>query len=96
MDEEYLYDGNVVEGFVVEDNAGYMVKFKCYYYHLWKHMRSVAQEVFRSGQYRRMGSLLTPLENKFYGFCKEIRDREHPNHIIPLRDMFMQQLIESK
>lgn len=96
MDEEYLYDGNVVEGFVVEDNAGYMVKFKCYYYHLWKHMRSVAQEVFRSGQYRRMGSLLTPLENKFYGFCKEIRDQEHPNHIIPLRDMFMQQLIESK
>jgi len=62
MDEEYLYDGNVVEGFVVEDNAGYMVKFKCYYYHLWKHMRSVAQEVFRSGQYRHMGSLLTPLE----------------------------------
>ena len=96
MDEEYLYDGNVVEGFVVEDNAGYMVKFKCYYYHLWKYMRSVAQEVFRSGQYRHMGSLLTPLENKFYGFCKEIRDREHPNHIIPLRDMFMQQLIESK
>ncbi len=95
-DEGYLYDGRHIEGFVVEDSVGYMVKFKGYYYHLWKHMRSVAQEVFRSGQYRRMGSLLTPLENKFYGFCKEIRDREHPNHIIPLRDMFMQQLIESK
>lgn len=95
-DEGYLYDGRHIEGFVVEDSVGYMVKFKGYYYHLWKHMRSVAQDIFRSGQYRRMGSLLTPLENKFYGFCKEIRDREHPNHIIPLRDMFMQQLIESK
>ena len=95
-DEDYLYNGNYIEGFVVEDNAGFMVKFKGYYYHLWKHMRSVAQEVFRSGQYRRMGSLLTPLENKFYGFCKDIRDQEHPNHIIPLRDMFMQKLIENK
>ncbi len=60
-------------------------------------MRSVAQEVFRSGQYRRMGSLLTPLENKFYGFCKEIREQDHPtHHIIALRDMFIRQLIESK
>lgn len=95
-DESYLYDGKYIEGFVVEDSVGYMVKFKGYYYHLWKHMRSVAQEVFRSGQYRRMGSLLTPLENKFYGFCKEIREQDHPTHIIALRDMFMQRLIESK
>ena len=90
-DESYLYDDKHIEGFVVEDSVGYMVKFKGYYYHLWKHMRSVAQDVFRSGQYRRMGSLLTPLGNKFYGFCKEIRDQEHPTHIIALRDMFMQQ-----
>ena len=42
-----------------------------------------------------MGSLLTPLENKFYGFCKDIRDQEHPNHIILLRDMFMKTIVAS-
>ena len=43
-----------------------MVKIKLDYYKLWKHMRGVAQSVFRSGYYRRMGSLLAPLQNQFY------------------------------
>jgi hypothetical protein len=52
-------------------------------------MRSVAHSVFRSGQYRYMGSLLTPLENKFYGFVKELaNDENHPTNIIELRDLF--------
>lgn len=87
--EDYLYDGKEIEGFVVEDSVGYMVKLKLYYYKLWKHMRSVAHSVFRSGQYRYMGSLLTPLENKFYGFVKELaNDENHPTNIIELRDLF--------
>lgn len=70
-----------------------MVKLKLYYYKLWKHMRSVAHSVFRSGQYRHMGSLLTPLENKFYGFVKELaQEEEHPTRIIDLRDMFFASL----
>lgn len=88
--DDYLYNGKEIEGFVVEDNSGYMLKVKLAYYNLWKHMRSVANEVFRSGNYRRMGSLLTPLENRFYGFCKELYPQEnHPTHIIELRDMFL-------
>lgn len=86
--EDYQFNGRIIEGFVVEDSIGFMVKIKLDYYRLWKHMREVAHEVFRSGQYHRMGSLLTPIENRFYGFCKEIKDQEHPTNIIELRDMF--------
>lgn len=97
MDDDYLYDGHEIEGFVVEDSVGFMIKVKLAYYRLWKHMRSVAQETLRSGNYRRTGSLLTPLENQFFGFCKELYGTEnHPTHIIELRDMFYQQLIQQQ
>lgn len=96
MDDDYLYDGHEIEGFVVEDSAGFMVKVKLAYYRLWKHMRSVAQEILRSGNYRRTGSLLTPVANQFFGFCKELYKTEnHPTHIIELRDMFYKSLLQS-
>ena len=88
--EDYQFNGRIIEGFVVEDSVGFMVKIKLDYYKLWKHMRGVAQSVFRSGYYRRMGSLLAPLQNQFYGFCQEIAKQEdHPTNIIELRDIFM-------
>ena len=90
--EDYQFNGRIIEGFVVEDSVGFMVKIKLDYYKLWKHMRGVAQSVFRSGYYRRMGSLLAPLQNQFYGFCQELAKQEdHPTNIIELRDIFMSQ-----
>ena len=90
--EDYQFNGRIIQGFVVEDSVGFMVKIKLDYYKLWKHMRGVAQSVFRSGYYRRMGSLLAPLQNQFYGFCQEIAKQEdHPTNIIELRDIFMSQ-----
>lgn len=68
--EDYVYHGNHIEGFVIEDSVGYMTKLKLHYYNFWKHMRSVAHSVLKSGNYRYTGSLLTPIENKFYGWCK--------------------------
>lgn len=95
--EDYQFNRRIIEGFVVEDSVGFMVKIKLDYYKLWKHMRGVAQSVFRSGYYRRMGSLLTPLQNQFYGFCQEIAKQEdHPTNIIELRDIFMSQYNPSK
>lgn len=95
MTEDYRFDGRIIEGFVVEDNVGYMVKFKLEFYKLWKHMRHVAQAVFKGGGYRRMGSLLTPMQNQFYGFCQELtKDEDHPTNIIKLREMFFAQLKE--
>ena len=92
--EDYLYDSHEIEGFVVEDSAGFMVKVKSWYYNEWKKLRGVAQSVFRSGQYKWMGGLLTPMENQFYGFLQQLNKTEdHPTHIIDLRDMFYKGLI---
>lgn len=92
-DDDYLYDGHEIEGFVVEDSTGFMVKIKLAYYRFWKHMRTVAQETLRSGNYRRTGELITPMANRFFGFCKDLSKLpEHPTHIIELREMFLNAL----
>ena len=36
MAEDYLYNGREIEGFVIEDQNGYMVKLKLWYYSFWK------------------------------------------------------------
>lgn len=68
--EGYKYNGEYIEGFVIEDSDKYMTKIKVHYYNMWKHLRSVAHSVFKSGNYKYTGSLLTPLENEFFGWCK--------------------------
>lgn len=92
-DEDYLYKGKQIEGFVLEDSAGFMLKLKLFYYSFWKQMRSVAAEIFKSGMFRRMGSLTTAEANYFYGFCKKLHEsgEDHPTHIIDLRKMFYEE-----
>lgn len=70
--EDYEYKNEKIEGFVIEDSVGYMTKLKLHYYKYWKHLRSVAQSVFKYGNYKYTGSLLTPIENEFYGWCKSL------------------------
>ena len=91
--EDYKFEGRRIEGFVLEDAKNFMVKVKLPYYTFWKHMRSVAEEVFKSGNYRKTGSLLTPEANLFYGFCRNLYNsgEEHPDKIIELRKMFLEQ-----
>lgn len=81
--EDYLYEDENIEGFVIEDSVGYMTKLKLHYYKFWKKLRGVAQSVLKYGNYRFTGSLLTPLENEFFGWCKTMyanlssEEREH-------------------
>ena len=97
MAEDYLYNGRHIEGFVVEDANGFMIKIKLYYYTFWKNMRAMAEEVFKTGYFRKMSSLATPLANYFYAWCMKIRTWEdHPNNIISLRKMFYEQNPELK
>lgn len=70
--EGYKYNDKYIEGFVIEDSVGYMVKLKLHYYRLWKNLRHVAQSVLKTGNYKYTGSLLTPLENEFFGWCKTL------------------------
>lgn len=70
--DDYKYNGNHIEGFVVEDANGYMVKLKLAYYNFWKFMRSIAHETLKKGYIdkRRTSALTTPLANQFYGWLK--------------------------
>lgn len=94
--EGYEYNGKIIEGFVIEDVEGKMVKIKLQYYNFWKFMRSIAHEVLRSGYFRRTGSLTTPEANMFYSFCQKLYNdaatREQrdliPRDIIYLRNEF--------
>ena len=95
-DEEYLYHGRHIEGFVIEDESGYMVKLKLAYYNFWKFMRAIAHEAIRNGYIngKRTSALTTALANQFYGWVRTLHDREDvetiPKDICTLRDMFYQ------
>lgn len=99
ISEDYKYNNEHIEGFVIEDSVGYMTKLKLHYYKFWKRLRGVAQSVLKYGNYKYTGSLLTPIENEFFGWCKslfntlsseerdELRDKSYTN-ICSLRKMF--------
>lgn len=96
--DDYRYNGRLIEGFVLEDSAGYMVKLKLAYYNFWKFMRSIAHETIRKGYVdrKRTAALTTPLANQFYGWVKTLytTDAEEaaaiPRDICTLRRMFLE------
>lgn len=96
MNEDYKYNGKNIEGFVIEDSNGYMVKLKLTYYNFWKFMRSIAHEAIRKGYIdsRRTSALTTPLANQFYAWAKTLHDTDNleavPRDICTLRRLFLE------
>lgn len=92
LEEEYEYNGRKIEGFVIEDSAGYMAKLKLAYYNFWKFMRSISQEAIRNGYIKRTSALTTPLANEYYSWVRKLHDVEDktivPKAICTLRSMF--------
>lgn len=95
--EDYRYNGRYIEGFVVEDSNGFMVKLKLAYYNFWKYMRGISHEAIRRGYIdgKKTASLVTPLANHFYTWVKTLHDSEDldsvPRDIITLRNMFYEE-----
>lgn len=85
--EDYKYNDEYVEGFVIEDSNGFTVKVKLDYYNQWKFMRGVLGDVIRQGFVVKTSALTSKFHNDFYNWCKENRDRL-PDNIIAARDMF--------
>lgn len=94
MGEDYLYNGRHIEGFVVEDAAGYMIKLKLAYYNFWKFMRGISAEVLRRGYVdkKRLSSFTTPLANHYYAWIRTKfspgGSEGVPRDICSLRKMF--------
>lgn len=100
LEPDYEYHGREIEGFVIEDSAGYMVKLKFTYYNFWKFMRSVAQEAIRRGYIQKTAALTTPLANEFYAWVKQLHDVEDkdsiPRDICTLRRLFYKEKGDSQ
>ena len=94
LKEGFLYQGREIEGFVIEDNAGYMTKQKLYYYNFWKNMRSVLHEVKKKGCLANTSILTTPVANEFYGWLRRLYDtgklNRLPADICAVRKLFYQ------
>lgn len=98
QDEEYKYKGNYIEGFVFVDQNGFMTKCKSAYYNLWKKLRGVADTTLRCGYITKTGMLTSSTENLFYGYCKELYNKDYNREtksypyktdIISLREKFL-------
>lgn len=95
--EDYQYDGEYIEGFVVEDSNGFMFKYKLYYYSVWKMLRGITYSYLKNptGTSGYTQKLTTPMQNYYLAFLKE----RYPNgateeeraqiDIITLRDEFL-------
>lgn len=95
LDPDYEFNGRIIEGFVIEDSAGYMTKVKLTYYNFWKFMRGLTHEVLQRGYFHKTSALTTPTANDYYGFIKGIYDQTDketrqslPRDIIYWRDRF--------
>ena len=94
--ENYKYEDKYIEGFVIEDSEGFMVKIKGYYYNFWKFMRNIAQETIKKGYIdkAKLSALTTPAANYFYGWLKtyvaDHKDEAIPKDIVTLRRMFLE------
>ena len=92
LNEDYEYNGRVIEGFVIEDSVGYMTKLKLAYYNFWKFMRSISHEAIRNGYIKKTAALTTPLANEYYAWVRklhDVTDKEMlPKDICTLRKWF--------
>jgi hypothetical protein len=92
LEDGYEYNGRNIEGFVIEDSAGYMTKLKLCYYNFWKFMRGVSHEAIRNGYIKRTSALTSPLANEYYAWVRKLHDVKDevviPSDICTLRSMF--------
>lgn len=72
--EDYKYKGRYIEGFVIEDSNGYMVKIKLPYYRTWKMLRNFSYYIIKDGYIHKTGALQTPEQNYFYKWLKDNRE----------------------
>lgn len=93
--DDYKYNDRYIEGFVVRDANGYMIKLKLAFYKYWKRMRNVMQQVQKRGYIEKTAQLYDAESNEFYGFMKKLfeadRDSFRNENIISLRNKFYEQ-----
>lgn len=86
----YRFGGAFVEGFVLEDQRGFLTKVKLDHYAFWKQMRSLKQRVLKvrgtNAPLRR--NLDDPRAQAFHAWCLEQSDEVLERDIIALRRLY--------
>lgn len=95
-DEYYLYQGRYIEGFVIEDADGFMVKIKLAYYNLWKVLRGITHSVLKFTHISEPLSINNKEVKKFYHWLKMNRNKyvhvDENNKVIVNKDVNIIQL----
>lgn len=66
--EEYTYNGQYIEGFVIEDSSGFMFKYKTEYYKKWKLLRSKMEKAIKNNDYKTKDN--DELDTKFIKYLE--------------------------
>lgn len=87
----YLFDGKEIEGFVLEDAAGWHVKIKLDYYTFWKQLRSALDQLQKGKQPKVPAHSSYPEEAaRVIAFMQQLPpDRLATLHITTLRTLYL-------
>ena len=83
----YINGSSYIEGYVIEDNQGFMTKIKTYYYNSWKKLRYVVSEVYDKG-YILKPTILKPYEMDFYNWLIKQDKEVQGSDIITIRNLY--------
>lgn len=86
---DFTFNGNPIEGVVVYDSVGQMLKVKSQFYNFWKQMRRVLEKVSRRQQVAQ-GQFTTAHHTKVFGFMKSLLSVDGMS-IIDIRNQYEHQ-----
>ena len=87
------YNGNKVEGYVIEDLSGYMFKAKTDYYLFWKSCRRIKDDLIKGKKIDK--SKLSKIQIEVLDFMKSCPDLNEKS-IIQVREEFMSEKEKKK
>jgi len=77
-----------VEGFVLEDSSGFMVKYKTEYYTIWKAARSLVEALNRGSDIENHRAFNYGVVREFYKWLKNMPEEYSQKDIITLRSLW--------
>ena len=67
--ENYKWNNQYIEGFVIEDSKDFMLKIKSIYYTTWKYLRTKMETALKNQKFKSKEK--NSLETKFLNYLKE-------------------------
>lgn len=85
--KDFKFNNEYIEGFVIEDAEGFMVKLKLYYYNLWKYLRTLKERAKKNKEID-IEKIKTDIAIDFVKFLQTLPQEDLKLDIISLRDKY--------